>query len=114
VALQLAGTPAAAELEAKTLDDRERWLDVFARAAFGASERRLWVWEPVEPQPLPDAVVVDPARVTPWEPVAPPPSRRLRPLHERVLDRARQRRRIAVETFRVRALRRRRPASQQR
>jgi hypothetical protein len=114
VALQLAGTPAAAELEAGTLDDRERWLDVFARAAFGASERRLWVWEPVEPQPLPDAVVVDPARVTPWEPVAPPPSRRLRPLHERVLDRARQRRRIAVETFRVRALRRRRPASQQR
>jgi hypothetical protein len=114
VALRLAGTVDAAELEATTLDDRERWLDVFARAAFGTNERRLWVWEPLEPGPLPDHVLVDPARVTPWEPVAPPPARRLRPLHERVLDRARQRRRIAVETFRIRALRRRRPAPQQR
>jgi glycosyl transferase family 2 len=114
VPLRLARSVEAHELGMTTLDDRERWLDVFARAAFGKSERRMWVWEPTEPEPVPDDVMVDLARVTPWEPVAPPPERRLRPLRERVLDRARQRRRIATEVVRARGLRRRRPAPQQR
>ena len=112
--LRLANTVDAADLDMKTLDDRERWLDIFGRAAFGSSERRLWIWEPLEPGAFPDEVSVDPARVTLWEAVAPPPMRKLRPLRERVIDRARQRRRIAAETLRIRALRRRPPAPQQR
>ena len=105
----------ADDLAMKTLDDRERWLDVFARAAFGNGDRRLWIWEPLEPAPLPDEVIVDPSRVTPWEAVAGfPPESKLRPLHERVIDRARQRRRVAVEVSRARSFRRRRPAPQQR
>ena len=105
IPLRLASSVDAAELDMKTLDDRERWLDLFARAAFGSSERRLWVWTPAEPRPLPDEVGVDPARVTTWEPVAPPPPRMLRPKHERVLDRARQGRRVAAEVVRIRARR---------
>jgi hypothetical protein len=114
VPLRLANTADPAELDMKTLDDRERWLDIFGRAAFGSSERRLWIWEPLEPGAFPDEVSVDLARVTLWEAVAPPPVRKLRPLRERVIDRARQRRRIAAETLRIRALRRRPPAPQQR
>ena len=103
--LRFASAVDTAEFEKKTLDDRERWLDMFARGAFGGGERRLWVWEPIEPRPLPETVRLDPARVTPWEPVAPPPSRKLRPLHERVADRARQAARVTVELARVRAAR---------
>jgi hypothetical protein len=114
VPLRLARSVDPAELGMKTLDDRERWLDVFARAAFGSGERRLWVWEPDEPGSLPDEVLFDLDQVTTWEPLAPPAERKLRPLHERVIDRARQRRRVAAETVRIRALRRRRPAPQQR
>jgi hypothetical protein len=98
----------------KTLDDRERWLEVFARAAFGDGDRRLWVWEPLEPGPLPDEVRIEATGVTPWEAVAPPPERKLRPLRERVIDRARQRRRITAEVVRARSIRRRRPVPQQR
>jgi hypothetical protein len=104
----------AGTLGTKTLDDRERWLEVFARAAFGNGDRRLWIWEPVKPGPLPDEVRIDTAVVEPWEAVAPPPERELRPLRERVIDRARQRRRIAAEVVRARAVRRRRPVPQQR
>jgi hypothetical protein len=102
VPLRLASTVDGTELEMKTLDDRERWLDVFARAAFGSSERRLWVWQPLEPGALPGKVLVDPTRVTLWEPVAPRLGRKLRPLRERVIDRARQRRRITAEVLRIR------------
>jgi hypothetical protein len=114
LAVRVASSVDTNELGMKTLDERERWLDVFARAAFGNGNRRLWIWEPLEPGPLPDEVIVDPTRVTPWEAVAPPPERKLRPLHERVIDRARQRRRVALEVVRARSLRRRRPAPQQR
>jgi hypothetical protein len=76
---------------------------MFAGAAFGSSERRLWVWQPLEPGPLPDKVLVDPTRVTLWRPVAPPLERKLRSLRERVIDRVRQRRRILVEVVRIRA-----------
>jgi hypothetical protein len=103
--LQFASSVDAAEFEKKTLADRERWLDLFARGAFGAGERRLWIWEPVESRPLPSEVKLDPARVTIWEAVAPPPTRQLRPLRERVLDRARQAQRVAVEVARIRARR---------
>ena len=105
VPLRLAASVDAAELEMKTLDDRERWLDMFGRAAFGGSERRLWIWEPDEPAPLPEAISLDASAVIRWEPVAPPPGRRLRPKHERVLDRAGQWRRIAGELVRIRARR---------
>jgi glycosyl transferase family 2 len=103
--LQFAAGADAAEFEKKTLDDRERWLELFALGAFGPSERRLWIWEPVEARPLPDEVQFDTARVTPWMPVAPPQTRKLRPFHERALDRARQTARVAVEVVRIRVAR---------
>jgi hypothetical protein len=78
---------------------------MFARGAFGGGERRLWVWEPTEPRPLPAEVQVDPARVTLWEAVPPPPARKLRPLRERIADRARQAGRVAVEVARIRVAR---------
>ena len=91
VPLRFATALDATDLEMTTLDDRERWLDMFAGAAFGSSERRLWVWQPLEPGPLPDKVLVDPTRVTLWRPVAAPPGRQLRSLRERVIDRLGQR-----------------------
>jgi hypothetical protein len=103
IPLQFASTVDAAEFEKKTLDDRERWLDMFARGAFGAGERRLWVWEPIEARPLPAEVRVDKTRVTLWEAVAPPAARKLRPFRERVADRARQAARVTVEVVRIRA-----------
>jgi Glycosyl transferase family 2 len=105
VSLRLVQAVDTTDLELTTLDDRERWLDVFAGAAFGNSERRLWIWEPLEPRPLPDEVLVDRARVALWVPVATPRGRKLRPLRERVLDRLRQRQRIAVEVLRIQARR---------
>jgi Glycosyl transferase family 2 len=105
VPLRLAEAVDGADLELTTLDDRERWLDLFSGAAFGSSERRLWVWEPIEPGPLPDKVLVDPTRVTLWKPVGPPVVRKLRSFRERVIDRLRQRQRIAVEVMRIRARR---------
>src|SRR3954469_11057947 len=108
--LQFAATADAAEFEKKTLDDRERWLDLFARGAFGPSDRRLWVWEPIEAGLLPAEVRVDPARVAVWEPLAPVQERKLRPLHERIADKLSQTRRVAVEVVRIR-LRRLRSSS---
>ena len=103
VPLRLAEAVDVTDLELTTLDDRERWLDLFSGATFGSSERRLWVWEPIKPGPLPDKVLVDPAQVTLWRPVGPPVGRQLRSLRERILDRVRQRQRIAVEVVRIRA-----------
>jgi hypothetical protein len=54
---------------------------------------------------LPAEVRLDPARVTLWEAVAPPAERKLRPLRERVADRARQAGRVTVELARIRARR---------
>jgi hypothetical protein len=105
VSLRLVQAVDKTDIELRTLDDRERWLDVFAGTAFGSGERRLWIWQPLEPRPLPDKVLVDPARVSLWEPVAIPHGRKLRPLRERVLDRLRQRQRVAVEVLRIQASR---------
>ena len=103
--LQFATTADAAEFEKKTLDDRERWLELFALGAFGPSDRRLWVWEPVEPQPLPTEVRLDPSRVTLWQAVAPEQGRILRPKRERIADKARQGVRVATELVRIRTAR---------
>jgi hypothetical protein len=103
VPLRLAEALDAGDVEMTTLDDRERWLALFATGAFGACERRLWIWEPIEPSPSPEEVRVDPDRVKLWTPVAPRRGRKLRPLHERVLDRARQRQRVLIEVVRIRA-----------
>jgi hypothetical protein len=103
--LQFATSADAAEFEKKTLDDRERWLELFALGAFGPSDRRLWIWEPIEPRPLPAEVRLDPSRVTLWEPVAPQQGRKLRPKHERIADKARQAVRVATEVARIRTAR---------
>ena len=52
------------------LQDRERWLALFAQGAFGSGHRRLWIWRREHPAPPPERVVFDPAVVQPWEPVA--------------------------------------------
>jgi hypothetical protein len=103
VPLRFAEALDSTDVDPTTLDDRERWLDLFADAAFGSSDRRLWIWRPLDPAPLPDTVLVDPARVSLWTPEAPQFGRKLRPLHERVLDRLRQRRRVLVEVVRIHA-----------
>ena len=67
------GDPAiAGRLGFAALEDRERWLSLFAQATFGGGSRRLWVWQRNEPLAAPAAVRVDPARVRPWRPVPPP------------------------------------------
>jgi hypothetical protein len=55
-----------------TLEDRERWLRLFAEGAFGVGRRRLWVWRRDEPAAMPPRVVFDPAAVRPWRPVPAP------------------------------------------
>jgi hypothetical protein len=70
-----AGLAVEDELGVRTIEDRERWLELFAAAAFGPGQRRLWIFEPVAPRPVPDAVALDPARVRPWVGVAVPPRR---------------------------------------
>jgi hypothetical protein len=55
-------------LESSTLDDRERWLELFGTGTFGAGELRLWIWERRGPGSCPGRVAYDPARVTPWRP----------------------------------------------
>jgi len=50
-------------------------------------------------------VRLDDGHVTTWIPVAPKQVCKLRPRHERVLDRAGQTRRIAAEVGRIRARR---------
>jgi hypothetical protein len=54
------------------LQDRERWLALFAQGAFGTGHRRLWIWRRDEPAVAPERVRFDPARVQPWQAVAAP------------------------------------------
>ncbi len=93
------------QLGVRTLDDREHWLALFAAGAFGEGRRRLWIWEPHEPGPVPDAVRYDPARVQPVRPAVVPPRPPRRSFAERVRGRLRREARIAAEVVRIRALR---------
>jgi hypothetical protein len=94
----------AAQLGPAALGDRERWLELFARGAFGVGERRLWIWRRDEPLPSPERVLLDPALVQPWRPKAAPapPARRKSPLR-RFWERADLVERVRVQV----ALRRR-------
>ena len=56
------------QLDSSTLDDRERWLSLFAEGAFGKGNLRLWVWQHEDPRPAPEAVAHDPDRVRRWHP----------------------------------------------
>jgi hypothetical protein len=99
------------QIGVRTLDDRERWLELFAAAAFGAGRRRLWIFRPESPPAaLPEAVVLDPA-VRPWRPVAVVPQAPPRSLTTRLRDRAARERRVAAERLRIRAARLRRAAA---
>jgi hypothetical protein len=106
LAAAAAGDPALDEkLGVRTIEDRERWLALFAAGAFGPGERRLWIWERDEPLPMPEAVRYDAARLQPVRPVAVPPRPPRRSLAERIRGRARRELRIAGEVLRIRALR---------
>jgi hypothetical protein len=61
-----------ATLGPAVLQDRERWLALFAHGAFGSSHRRLWIWRRDQPAVAPERVRFDPARVQPWQAVATP------------------------------------------
>ena len=90
-----------------TIDDRERWLELFATGALGADGRRLWVWKP-DPAPAiaaPAAVGFDPDRVQPWVPVSVTPPRPERSLGKRARERARRDARVAMEHLRIRSAR---------
>lgn len=56
-----------------TLEHRERWLEVFAAAAFGPGERRLFVFDREAPGRTPDSVRFDSRALQVWRP--PPPER---------------------------------------
>ena len=60
----------AGRLGPAALQDRERWLALFAQAAFGSAHRRLWIWRPEQQAPAPERVVYDPEVVQPWRPEA--------------------------------------------
>jgi glycosyl transferase family 2 len=60
----------AATLGPAALQDREQWLALFARGAFGSGRRRLFIWRREQPVEAPERVQVDPARVQVWQPVA--------------------------------------------
>ncbi|MDA0180310.1 glycosyltransferase [Solirubrobacter phytolaccae] len=62
----------AANLGPAAVQDREQWLELFGRGAFGKGTRRLWIWRREEELPAPERVVFDPALVQPWRGVAPP------------------------------------------
>jgi hypothetical protein len=66
-----ADTALAATLGPAALQDREQWLALFARGAFGSGHRRLWIWRRDQPAPAPERVQVDP-RVQVWQAVAAP------------------------------------------
>lgn len=102
---------AGATDDVQILDDRERWLEVFASMAFGQGDRRLWVWQPIDPRPVPDVLAVDGTGIAFWKPVVSRRERKLRPLRERVVDRLRQRLRVTVEFVKIRASKRRSTAS---
>ena len=61
----------------RTLEERDHWLAVFAAGAFGAGNRRLFIWRRSEPLAVPPAVIHDPATLPVWKgeapSVAPPP-----------------------------------------
>jgi hypothetical protein len=111
IALELAAAATAdpamqAKLGPRTIDDRERWLAMFAAGAFGVGTRRLWIWTPLTaPAACPDAVRWDPARVQPWRPVAVPPEPPHRTLATRLRGRARREWAVASELVRIRAAR---------
>ena len=111
VGLELAAAATAdpamqSKLGPRTIDDRERWLAMFAAGAFGVGTRRLWIWTPQEaPAECPDAVRWDPARVQPWQPVAVPPAPPHRTLVKRLRGRARREWAVASEVVRIRAAR---------
>jgi hypothetical protein len=71
-----------ASLGPAALQDRERWLALFAQGAFGTGHRRLWIWRREQPVAPPERVLVDPARVQPWQaiPAAAPEPPRVGPL----------------------------------
>ena len=95
-----------AKLGPRTIDDRERWLAMFAAGAFGVGTRRLWIWTPREAaSECPEAVRWDPARVQPWRPVAVTPTPPHRTLAERLSRRARREWAVASEVVRIRAAR---------
>jgi hypothetical protein len=69
LASSLAGDEAlSGQLDASTVEDRERWLAMFAEGAFGKSALRLWVWEREGARAAPESVVCDHAALPRWEP----------------------------------------------
>lgn len=100
----------AGQVAGSTADHRERWLELFGAARFGAGELRLWIWEREHPLPTPDRVVCDEATLQPWQAgtMEAPPARRLGPI-KRFWRRADLRERAAVWLGRAR--RRRWPPS---
>jgi hypothetical protein len=68
------------EVERSVAGDADRWIDMLARATFGESSLRLWIFE--RPGATPRAVVYDPARTRRWRPelLARPPVPRRGPL----------------------------------
>ncbi len=95
-----------ANLGPRTIDDRERWLALFAAGAFGVGRRRLWIWTPREAPPeCRDAVRWSASRVQPWQRVAVPPKPPHRTLVVRLRGRARRELAVAAEIVRIRAAR---------
>jgi hypothetical protein len=93
-------------LGVSTVEDRERWLALFAAAAFGPGARRLWIWRPdAVPARAPEHVRLDPGRVRPWRAHAVPPRPPRRTLPRRLRDRASRDARVALEVVRIRASR---------
>jgi hypothetical protein len=62
----------AAQIGPAAVQDREQWLELFARGAFGAGSSRLWIWRRDEDVEVPERVRLDPSAVRPWRGVAPP------------------------------------------
>lgn len=89
----------------ETLEDRERWIDLFAAGAFGVGRRRLWVWEREAAVADTANAGVEAAQELRWRPppTAPSPSRP--PLRDRARLRAqvlRQRARTEAQRLRRR------------
>ena len=98
--------PALADrLGYRTLEERDDWLKLFAAGAFGAGQRRLWIWRRLEPLPVPETVQHDPATLAVWRatppPVAPPRELGLRGRAVRYLRRRLLHRRVRSARARV-------------
>jgi hypothetical protein len=94
----------AGRLGPAALEDRERWLRLFAEGAFGAGARRLWIWRRDDPAPAPQSVQFRRDLVQPWRPLpTPPPAARRKRALRRLWERA-----DLVERARVQAALRRR------